>query len=838
MRTPDLHASETGILELKSEEPRSVFRPLETVTILSSEAGRLVVTDGAGNTVLSCDVVAAGEAPYTVGGALGMQNAVLQNETGDLLDRLRFRVDAQTTLKDSDDEFGKLFRLLEFGLFNDFAPARVKRYNGKLYHYFSAWFQDHMYLLLAKKYFYPELKSGVDLYMHGQRDDGMVPDTYKHAYGKDGPWSRRFDYGNFVYVPEDPTSSCNFVKVPVENMTEFSYIETVFMTWQATGDDAWMMEKLDSCIKAVEYSTSDPYRWSEKCQLLKRGYTIDIWDFQSHEDTAITGDTMKVELAKTRFNIMYGDNVRMAYSCTVLADMLEFAGRQEAAKRIRETGRGLKERIDALSWNGEFYRHQVPEDPDVVRDFGDTDVDAQVTLSNAWALNRGVTHEQASGIIKTYQRIREAMPETSPGEWYMCYPPFEKGWKNPKWNYMNGGVSPIAAGELAKGCFEHGFEAYGVDILRRIYDLAHRSNDCLYGGYKGAIEPAPDRTFETIDLREWANADTAGEGNGTVPVWAKDEGNDLPGFPSGRTEFHDVPFDLVKPEDNGRRAALGLSLDPGYTTCVRIDVNRKAGSLYFLHVQTGGPIAGTVTFVYADGTAVSRYVSNIGQGKAGAALGGFWDPKEEKVNGPRKTLKLAWVGRNRRSPRIGVWEYGMDNPNPEKEIAAIELDAARESNLWLILGLTLSDAPAYFTPDDISTLPDHWGAAECMYGLVDGLAGVMDLDRGMRKVRLSPRWAAAGKASASLTAKYEACDAYISYEYASDPKRVSLRFTGTPEQIELNILLPEEFEPGTVALDGNAVEFSVDSIEGSRYLRCSAERGFRVQELRINRRAI
>jgi hypothetical protein len=830
----DLHPSKNGILSIKSEEIKSIFEPLETVWFTSSEAGNLTVYDGAGDTVLSSETAAGDETAYKVGGALGIQNVVLDNGKGEEIDRLRIRIDARTQLKDGDDEFTKLFKMLQFGLY-EFNVADVRRYNGELYHFFSAWFQDHMYLLLAKKYFYPELKSGIDLYTHGQRKDGMIPDNYKHAYGKDCAWSRRFGYGDFVYVPEDPTSSCNFVKVPVENMSEFSYIEAVYMTWQAADDDAWMMTKLDSCIKAVAYSTSDPYHWSEKYQLLKRGYTIDIWDFQSKEDTAITGDTMKVELGKSRFNIMYGDNVRMAYSCSVLADMLTFAGRDEEADRIRETGKGLKQRIDALSWNGEFYRHQVPEDPDVTRDFGDTDVEAQVTLCNAWSLNRGVTHEQATAIIKTYQRIRREMPESSPGEWYMCYPPFEKGW-NQKWNYMNGGVSPITAGELAKGCFEHGFEDYGVDILRRIYELGHESNDYLYGGYKGAVEPPPERTFETIDLRAVANADTAGEGNGSVPVWAKDEGNDIPNFPTGRTEFHGVPFDLIDPAENGRRAVLGLSNDPDYTQSVQFQINRKAGALYFLHVQVRGPIAGTVTFRYADGTSQSRYLIGGNIKKTSSAFGGFWNPEEVNQRSARKLLKLAWTGKNSRSPKIGIWEYGLDNPQPEKVISAIELEAANEKNIWFLLGLTLSDAPAYYTPDSASTLPDHWGVAECMYSLMDGLGGVADLDRGMRKLRLSPRWAAAGKNSVALTAKYEACGAYISYQYTATENEITLIFTGTPEEIELNILLPERFVPETAEFNGVQTEYSVETVEGSRYLRCIAGRGSKVREFRITRK--
>ena len=125
MTKPVLHPSEKGILEISAEKSVNAFAPIETVTLSSSQAGRLTVTDGAGNEVLACNVVAESRTAYTVGGALGVQIAVLRDDAGDVLDRLRFKVDTQTTLQDSDDEFGKLFRVLEFGLYRQFGLANV-----------------------------------------------------------------------------------------------------------------------------------------------------------------------------------------------------------------------------------------------------------------------------------------------------------------------------------------------------------------------------------------------------------------------------------------------------------------------------------------------------------------------------------------------------------------------------------------------------------------------------------------------------------------------------------------------------------------------------------------
>lgn len=168
---------------------------------------------------------------------------------------------------------------------------------------------------------------------------------------------------------------------------------------------------------------------------------------------------------------MHGDSMGLAQACDELREMLEYAGRPEEAVRVKKTGERLRANLDTHCWNGEFFTHFVPEGPTFERDFG-VDQSRQVSLSNAYALNRGISHEQAVAIIKTYQRLREETKDTAPGEWFCMYPPFPRGFGNHGiWHYVNGGVSPMVAGELAHGAFEHGFERYGVDIVNRIADL-------------------------------------------------------------------------------------------------------------------------------------------------------------------------------------------------------------------------------------------------------------------------------------------------------------------------------------------------------------------------------
>ena len=66
-------------------------------------------------------------------------------------------------------------------------------------------------------------------------------------------------------------------------------------------------------------------------------------------------------------------------------------------------------------------------------------------------------------------------------EWFTIDPAYSPSFKgNPPGRYVNGALSPFTAGELAKGAFECGEEAYGWDILDRVAKMVKRDNGKLY----------------------------------------------------------------------------------------------------------------------------------------------------------------------------------------------------------------------------------------------------------------------------------------------------------------------------------------------------------------------
>ncbi len=813
------YASESALITITNLPGSRYFKPLDWMEFTTAKPGAAIIRDGNGNVYFQQPIERS--ARVRIAGALGSHTITLLDAKGKFLDQQTFKVDCQTELNDQGGEFSRLLDMLYYTMTSGNEIA-THRYQGKPHVTFAGWFQDHVHVMKAMKYFYPDVTSGIDLFAESQRENGMIYDNYYSPYHTYVHWLKRFG-PEFVKVPEDPQlNSSFFVRIPVENMGEFTFLEAVYYAWKATGDDAWMASRLDNCIKAIQYATSDPYRWSEKFQLLKRGYTIDIWDFQPAQDAEVWGgDFMMAKPGVTKYSIMYGDNIGMAVGCQYTAEMLRYMGRHEEADKIEQIGKGIKERIDQLSWNGSFYTHHVPEDPTYQRDFGNTDESKQVTISNAYAINRRIGHDKSVAIIKTYQNIAREMPSSSPGEWYMCYPPYEKGWHIDKWEYMNGGVSSIVAGEVAHGAFNHGFEDYGVYILRRMAELAKISDNRLLCIYRGALPEPPERNFTPLSLKAIANADITGKGARGVPGWTGEGDNDLHEFPVGNQVFKDIPFTIVDPAENGRKACLILSAKPGYLKQARLPIAKKAASIYFLHAQSRGSYLGDIVLCYADGSQFKTHVLS------GRNIAGWWYPVDGPYNDGVRPYYVAWKGKNEKSLSVGVYIFGLNNPFPDKVIQSIDFVSSGTEGLWMVLGATLSDHPVFFMPERISFgAPDNWGAAAVVYALLEGLAGIKDEGIAFSKARLAPRWPAAGVDEVTATVKYPASGGYLSYTYKNDrqQKELQLEFTGTAADIVVEILIGSDQAVNKVVLNNQPIAFRPKYVEQSKYIRFATDR--------------
>jgi hypothetical protein len=313
------------------------------------------------------------------------------------------------------------------------------------------WLRDHVYQGRGFRYFEQDVTSLLDAFRAAQRPDGSFPDV--------------LDY---------PAKFVTAFRKETESDLEFLFVQGVYEAWQLTGDDAWLRSNLDAMRRAMRFITSDPVRWDAQRGLVRRPYTIDMWDF-AYGPTTLSPDGKPAPRhwiePDTIWGTFHGDNTGTVHAMELLARAEERVGDPALAVTWRAQGAEIMRRLNDLSWNGRFFTHFVPEDPDF-RPAG-VDPAAQLSLSNAYALNRGVLDDrQGQRIVEEYFKRRDFGRAFA--EWYSIDPPFPAGsygmaggkGENPG-EYTNGGIMPLVGGELARGAFRYGMEPYGFDILRR-----------------------------------------------------------------------------------------------------------------------------------------------------------------------------------------------------------------------------------------------------------------------------------------------------------------------------------------------------------------------------------
>jgi hypothetical protein len=794
---------------------QAVYRPLDEVKVLGTGEGRLLLLDGEGVNYFDRDVKLP--ALFRPGGALGTHTVLLLDADRMLMGRASFSVDTHTEIREPSGEFQHLLDTLYWTMASD-GPVAARRHDGRVYIYWVDWLLDNTNTLKGMRYFWPEVRQGFEIFSVTQREDGMIWENHIDRTPPESDWDRRFKYGDF-----SRSADGGFVglrRAPVENHVEMYFLEALYLVWKTTGDDGWMRQHLDRALHAVRYSTGDPYRWSKKFGLLKRGLTIDTWDFLCDSEAALVGgDIMVIDLEKTHFGIFFGDNTGFIAGCRYLAEMLERADRGQDAQEMHKLAHQLEERLNGISWNGRFYTHWVPEDPEFRPDLG-VDMSSQVSLSNAYTLNRGIAQGKASAIIKSYEAIRKQMPETSPGEFYSIYPPFTKGFGSEQgiWDYVNGGVLACTAGELARGCFQHGYEQYGVDILRRVHDITKRHHDFLPGILRGKQPERPPTDFVPLDLRAQANCDT-GKGANGVPGWVDEPNNYLIDFPTGDQCFRGVPFHIASAQDNGHRVCIGVSSLPHYSAKTQVAVHKSCRTFYLLHACSGhGATFGKLTIHYQDGSKEVEYIER------GVNVDSFWAPDDGEFNyrygkNTQERMQVAWRGKSELIDNVGVWITSFEPHKSDAVIASLELESLETGSQWFVIGITLSNMPPFLPPwSDVSTgMPNNWGAGCVTAALLEGLAGIEDTGAGFRTTRVSPRWLAAGAKEAQIGVRYPASRGYVLYHYRQEGNIISLDYTSCADKATLRLPLPAGRRVKSGRLNGKSIDLRMETIEKTEY---------------------
>jgi len=316
------------------------------------------------------------------------------------------------------------------------------------------WVRDHVHEMKAYKWWSDDLTSFIDTLIELQPERGFFHEILTAP--TDGHTT--FVHPEFVHIEKD--DSLAFIRLELEADVEYLMVEGVHTAWQASGDDEAMGKRLVALEAGMRYCLEDPMRWDAEHQLMKRPLTPDTWDF-----TFGLSDQDRTVSDYTPMAIMHGDQSGLYQACVQLAEMRRALGHEDRAEEWLRQGEAIRDRANALLWQGDHYLHQLYLQP------VDTQVDESqiLSLSNTYDINRGMpTHEMAVRIIDAY-RSRQASAKFA--EWYALDPPYPQFGPHKAGVYINGGVAGFVAGELAKAAFVHGREAYGADIIDRVAKL-------------------------------------------------------------------------------------------------------------------------------------------------------------------------------------------------------------------------------------------------------------------------------------------------------------------------------------------------------------------------------
>jgi len=169
-----------------------------------------------------------------------------------------------------------------------------------------------------------------------------------------------------------------------------------------------------------------------------------------------------------------------------------------------------------------------------------------------------------------------------------------------------------------------------------------------------------------LDLSSACNVSLAD--NNSKTGWLRlGSGDDMSSVPTGDVR---LDGDLIRmPADTSRPSAIRLcsllDSDQSYPDRVEVAVNRKAGSLLFVHTsawtEKGRVKIGAYNVRYTDGTAEEIPLVY------GVNITSWID--QRSTNGATK----IWDGRTKSGQKISLWRAQWDNPHPEKEIKSIEM---------------------------------------------------------------------------------------------------------------------------------------------------------------------
>jgi hypothetical protein len=145
-----------------------------------------------------------------------------------------------------------------------------------------------------------------------------------------------------------------------------------------------------------------------------------------------------------------------------------------------------------------------------------------------------------------------------------------------------------------------------------------------------------------------------------------------------------------------------------------------------------------------------------------------------------------------------------------------------ETYLWYFPDGRHSSVETSTSPD--ATPTDGWGSGAMLYAFIEGLAGVRDKLKGFNDISLSPRWEAAGVKEADAMIDYPASGAFVKYKYLNHNNLLTLELEGSPENIDLELHLPENIKTVIPDINGAEIKSITKYLPGDKYFRCKIKK--------------
>ncbi|MBI5281626.1 MAG: hypothetical protein HY858_08100 [Candidatus Solibacter usitatus] len=194
---------------------------------------------------------------------------------------------------------------------------------------------------------------------------------------------------------------------------------------------------------------------------------------------------------------------------------------------------------------------------------------------------------------------------------------------------------------------------------------------------------------------------------------------------------------------------------------------------------------------------------------------GYWKDAYRKQGGYANGGLMPWVGGELSR---GALENGRESYGVEllRQYAA-HLRQTGGAQVWYWPDGT----PGHRTTNEVNYA--GWGMAQWVDSLIEGLAGIRDASSGFESVEISPRWPAAGLTEARATARYAAGSGYFAYSWRAEPRSLHIEYSGSGSQLLFRVLLPKDFNPRAVMVDGTDIQFNREDVGEGVYIRIRPE---------------